>query len=62
MGYLYGWRVEVRVPLALSVRIVSQLNSALEHFPVRRGLCGGFGRELAKLKAVSGDSGDAWLV
>ena len=26
------------------------------------GLCGGFGRELVKLKAASGDSGDAWLV
>ena len=54
--------MEVRVPLAWSVCIVSQHDSALEHFSVRRGLCGGFGRELAKFKAVSGGSEDARLV
>ena len=37
MCYLYRWRVEVRVPLAWSVRIVPLHNSVLEHFPVRRG-------------------------
>ena len=50
------------MPLAWSVCIVSQHDSALEHFSVRRGLCGGFGRELAKFKAVSGGSEDARLV
>jgi hypothetical protein len=50
------------MPSARSERVVAPCGSVLEHLPVRPRPFRAFRCGFAKLKAVSGDSGDEWLV
>ena len=62
MIHFHRLRVEVRMPSARSERVVAPCGSVLEHLPVRPRPFRAFRCGFAKLKAVSGDSGDEWLV
>ena len=50
------------MPSARSERVVAPCGSVLEHFSVRPRPFRAFRCGFDQLKAVSGDSGDEWLV
>ncbi len=56
------WRVEVVMPSGRSVRMVAPCGSVLGLFSVRLRALPTFCCGFVKLKAVSGDAGDEWLV
>ena len=62
MIHFHRLRVEVRMPSARSERVVAPCGSVLEHLPVRPRPFRAFRCGFDQLKAVSGDSGDEWLV